>query len=298
MGKKFDAIYNEAVVSRYQVGGYLPGDIVKFRPSYKSTACYKAMHSIMQKELDELAKSGLNIKVTQVGDKLANQSMANQHKTADQAVITIAGDQGGGRYYDSITVSADMIDMLDASDPTPKIPDQFYRNQDQDIKAVEWKSDTQNITRVTDKGNGKNTPTDLKLAGEGTRLKRDNDNLSTLYENTYRSDIITPKERRKITSVLTHVGLDGNARFETVGKAISALTQVMSDIGFDVDMVSDHKLAQAHHEPGAKDSLLLPFRRTSASADPFSEEDQIENSRVSFNYEDVGNGFEVVAYAS
>ena len=103
MGKKFDEIF-EAVVSRYQVGGYLPGDIVKFRPSYKSTACYKAMHSIMQKELDELADSGLNIKVTQVGDKLANQSMANQHKTADQAVITIAGDQGGGRYYDSITV--------------------------------------------------------------------------------------------------------------------------------------------------------------------------------------------------
>tara|TARA_R110002167_G_scaffold98020_4_gene258324 strand:+ start:7625 stop:8518 length:894 start_codon:yes stop_codon:yes gene_type:complete len=297
MGKKFDKIF-EAVVSRYQVGGYLPGDIVKFRPSYKSTACYKAMHSIMQKELDELAKSGLNIKVTQVGDKLANQSMANQHKTADQAVITIAGDQGGGRYYGAITVSADMIDIEDASDPTPNIPDQFYRDDDTNFKPVEWKSDAQNITRVTDKGNGKNTPTDLKLAGEGTRLKRDNDNLSALYENTYRSDMITPKERRKISSVFTHVGLDGNGRFETVGKAISAATQVLSDIGFDLDMVSDHKLAQAHHNPGSKDSLLLSYRRTSAGADPFSEEEQIDNSRISFNYTDVGNGFEVVAYAS
>ena len=181
MGKKFDAIY-EAVVSRNNVGGYLNGDIVKFRPSYKSTACYKSMHTPMQTELDELVKSGLNIKVVQVGDKLANVSMANQHKTADQAVITVAGDQGGGRYYNSITVSADMIDMVDAGDPSPNIPDQYYRKDATNFKPVEWKADQQNITRVTDKGNGKNTPTDLKLAGESTRLKRDNDNIANLYE--------------------------------------------------------------------------------------------------------------------
>lgn len=183
MGKKFDKIF-EAVNSRYQVGGYLPGDIVQFRSNYKSTPTYKAMHSVMQKELDDLANSGLNIKVIQVGSKTYNQSSANDHKTADNVVITIAGDHGGGRHFGSITVSPEMIDIADASNPTPDIPDQFYRDDEKYLngKPEEWKADQQNITRVTDKGNGKNTPTDLKLAGEGTRLKMDNDNIATLYE--------------------------------------------------------------------------------------------------------------------
>jgi hypothetical protein len=129
MGKKFDKIF-EAVVSRYNVGGYLPGDIVKFRTGYKSTPTYKAMHSEMQRELDELANSGLNIKVTQVGSKTYNQSSANDHKTADNVVITVAGDHGGGRYYNSITVSPEMIDIVGAGDPTPPVASQFYKDDE------------------------------------------------------------------------------------------------------------------------------------------------------------------------
>lgn len=182
MGKKFDEIY-ESVVSRYQIGGYLPGDIVVFRPDYKSTECYKAMHSDMKRELDELIHSGLNIKVVQVGDKLSGVSAGNQHKTANNVVITVAGDHGGGRYFGSIAVSPEMIDMADPANPTPKVPEQFYRKDNTNWKPEEWKSDSQNITRVTDKGNGKNTPTDIKLAGESTRMKRDNENVATLYEN-------------------------------------------------------------------------------------------------------------------
>lgn len=183
MGKKFDAIF-ESVVSRYQVGGFLPGDIVVFRPNYKSTPTYQAMNSVMKAELDELINSGLNIKVVQVGDKLSGVSSGNQHKTADNVVITVAGDHGGGRHFGSIAVSPEMIDMSDASNPTPKIPDQFYRKDTTNWKPEEYKADQQNITRVTDKGNGKYTPTDLKLAGESTRLKMDNDNIASLYEQT------------------------------------------------------------------------------------------------------------------
>ena len=189
MGKKFDTVFNtiwEGVNSRFQNGGYLPGDIVKFRPDYKSTACYKAMHTPMCQELEALIKSGLNIKVIQVGDKLSGLSAGNDHKTADNIVLTVAGDHGGGRHFGSITVSTDMVDMADASDPSPKIPDQFYRDDEKYLngKQEEWKADQQNITRITDKGNGKYTPTDLKLAGESTRLKIDNENIANLYEAT------------------------------------------------------------------------------------------------------------------
>jgi hypothetical protein len=186
MGLKFDEIY-ESVVSRFQIGGFLPGDIVKFRPDYKSCDCYKAMHSTMKQEVDNLVKSGLNIKVIQVGDRLSGVSAGNQHKTADNVVITVAGDQGGGRHYGSVAVKPEMIDIVDSNNPNPDVPEQFYRDDEKYLngRAEEYVADIKNITRLTDKGNKKNTPTNLKLAGESTLLSKDNKNLGDIINEMY-----------------------------------------------------------------------------------------------------------------
>jgi hypothetical protein len=165
MGKKFDKIF-EAVVSRSEAGGgYLPGDIIKFRDGYKNTETYKYMPSTLKKEVDELATCGLNIKVCQVGDKQSGYSIGNQFKPASQIVLTIAADHGGGRTYGRVVVCPDMVDMVDVSAGVP-VPDQFKRKDTVIIKPKQLKIDPNIITNVTDKGNGKNTPTDLKLAGE------------------------------------------------------------------------------------------------------------------------------------
>ena len=164
MGKKFDQIF-EAVVSRSEIGGYLPGDIIKFRDGYKNTETYKYMPSTLKKEVDELATCGLNIKVCQVGDKQSGYSIGNQFKPASQIVLTIAADHGGGRTYGRVVVCPDMVDMVDVSAGVP-VPDQFKRKDTVIIKPKQLKIDPKIITNVTDKGNGKNTPTDLKLAGE------------------------------------------------------------------------------------------------------------------------------------
>jgi hypothetical protein len=77
-----------------------------------------------------------------------------------------------------------MIDRV-YSDGTnlPAVPDEWKRKDNVNIKPkpVEDFSDADN--RKTDKGNGKNTPTDLKLAGESTLLKKDMHNLAELYES-------------------------------------------------------------------------------------------------------------------
>ena len=166
MGQKFDKIW-ESVASRHTSGGYLPGDFVTFRKTYKSADCYKSLPTKIQKDLDELVKSGLNIRVTQVGNNLGGHSAQNQNKTTSSAVITVAGDHGGGRHYGMIAVSPDMIDLVEDDYPnTGKVPDQFKRKEKITIKPEPYKADDKHITRVTDKGNGKNTPTQLKLAGE------------------------------------------------------------------------------------------------------------------------------------
>ena len=133
-----------------------------------------------------------------------------------------------------------------------------------------------------------------------TYSKKDIDNLGVLYEMVGKSDRISDKDRHRITNVVTKHGLDGNGRFETVGQAISALAEALNEMGFELDMVSDHNIASAHHRPGSKGSNMLSFRRKNLSGDPYEEEPTIENSRISFNWEDLGRGtgFEVVAYAS
>lgn len=178
MGKKFDEIY-ETVLSRYVIGGYLQGDIVKLRKNYKSCDCYNAMPTVMQQELDDLYDRNIPLRVVQVGDRLSGASAGNQHKTADNAVITVKACHGG---ITPITVKPEMIDILDTNDPNVKIPDDFVWNPKTNFKAEEWKADMQNITRVTDKGDGKNTPTNIRLAGESVRITRDSNNIAMLYE--------------------------------------------------------------------------------------------------------------------
>lgn len=130
--------------------------------------------------------------------------------------------------------------------------------------------------------------------------EKDAQNIGLLYEMVM-ADRITAKDRHRITNVVTKFGLDGNGRFNTVGEALNALTKALDSLGYSLDMVSgDHEIAQAHHQPGSKGSRLLPFRRKNLSGDPYTEEPTIENSRISFNWEDLNRDgrFEVVAYAS
>jgi hypothetical protein len=185
MGQKFDKIF-ESLTSRYTSGGYLPGDVVVFRPNYKSSEVYKNLPSNIRAELDEMIKSDLNIKVVSVGNNLSGVSGNNQDKTVMNAVITVSADHGGGRHYSSITVSPDMIDMANPEIPNlAKVPDSFKKKDKVIIKPEKYKRDDKFITNVTDKGNGKNTPTQLKLAGESTMIKNDNANLTSIYESIY-----------------------------------------------------------------------------------------------------------------
>jgi hypothetical protein len=204
MGKKFDAIY-ETVISRSEIGGYLPGDCVKFRTGYKNTETYKHMPSTLQKEVDELDKCGLNIKVVQVGDKQSGFSTGNQFKPAGCVVLTIAADHGGGRTYGRVTVTTDMVDISDGV----LVPDKFKKKDVVIIKPKKLEVDPNLITNVTDKGNGKNTPTNLKLAGESKSWESVNE-LGMIYESLYTEGVDDAEKYRLITA-LRYAQKTGNA---------------------------------------------------------------------------------------
>jgi hypothetical protein len=78
---------------------------------------------------------------------------------------------------------------------------------------------------------------------------------------------------------------------------------VLDSLGFELDAVTnDVDFSRAHHQEGYKAQKQLVFRRKGVMNDPFYQGPEIENSRISFNFENLGRqaakSIEVVAYAS
>jgi len=163
MARMFEAIFNnimESVRSRSEVGGILPGDFVKIRKNYKKTITYNFMTDETKAAFDNMVNSGLNIKAVSVGDTRSGISGTNQSILPQEVVVTIAADQGGGRYYDKFPVT---LDMIDATMDPPSIPDNHR-----------WENEGRYA--------GDLVPKPFKMASESTTSKSDAANLATIYE--------------------------------------------------------------------------------------------------------------------
>jgi hypothetical protein len=114
-------------------------------------------------------------------------------------------------------------------------------------------------------------------------------------EETLKAD-----ERRAINNEIhKHGELGGNIKVDSLGKALTVLTKALDSVGYTLDMVTGDLLL------GDKGTRMLTFRRKSTNPDPYVEGPEIENSRISFNWEvtskesDYGpKKYEVVAYTS
>lgn len=124
-----------------------------------------------------------------------------------------------------------------------------------------------------------------------------------IVEGEPRQDRLSPKEQRAIGAAFAKVGLDGNGRFEKKEHGLRAITNVLWELGFQLDMVSADIIM------GDKGARNLTFRRKNPEgADPFSELPMISNSRIVFNWEaldrpshqypNAPHVYEILAYAS
>lgn len=104
-------------------------------------------------------------------------------------------------------------------------------------------------------------------------------------------------ERNKLTAAFAKLKLDGNGRFPKKEHGLQAVSQALSLYGFQLDMVSADLIM------GDKGSRNFIFRRANAAGqDPFTEQPEIENSRIVFTWENLGTPenpkFEILVYAS
>jgi hypothetical protein len=115
-------------------------------------------------------------------------------------------------------------------------------------------------------------------------------NKFKLKEANSAPDKLVQKERNAIGSAFAKAGVDGNGRFTSVGKGLSAVAFALDSVGFNLDMVSGDLVL------GDKGSRMLPFRRK--SPDATVELPEIKNSRIVFNWEKLEDNFEIQCYAS
>ena len=118
--------------------------------------------------------------------------------------------------------------------------------------------------------------------------------VAALLDEAVNPAMLTAPERRKINNALRPTGLDGNGRFDGLGRAISAANNAMSPFGISTDMVTGDLLL------GDQGSRVFTLIRTFTQGAEHEGQDPVElkNSRLSFSWYKMNNGYEVVAYAS
>lgn len=123
------------------------------------------------------------------------------------------------------------------------------------------------------------------------------DTAPNIANDTVFDSKIKSSDRAKISNALhTKPELGGTIKLDKKEKALTIINDVLSKIGYQLDMVSGDILL------GDKGTRLLPYRRQIKSEDPFTEGPEIENSRISFTWENLGTPeqkkFEIIAYAT
>ncbi len=156
MEKKFIKLF-ESVYQRYQRdGGFLIGDYVKFKDNYKSAEHYKELNDDVKAILDAMADSGLNIRVVDDKSYMPAATPANPAGNGVELALTIAIDQGGGRYSDYTLCCPSLLVKVDTYPNLMPLSKEREINKKVNIKPEELESDEESQANLSDtQGKGK-----------------------------------------------------------------------------------------------------------------------------------------------
>lgn len=169
MASKFLTLF-ESVFKRTQQGGLLVGDYVKFVDGFKTKDSYKSLSDDMKNAIKDLIDCDLPIRVVLTKPHYPSTQPGNAQQTGTSFAADIAADYSGGRYGDPVTVHADLITPINDYPNLNPLGDKLRRKDKVVIKPEEVEEDEQNLSRRTDKGDGKLSTTELKLATKNTTL--------------------------------------------------------------------------------------------------------------------------------
>jgi hypothetical protein len=168
MAKKYLTLV-EAYLSRFQRGGFLVGDVFKFNDNFKTLECYKNLGQNVKDMIDQMVETGLHVRVVGIRDKGAPRYPGNPQTSSNDVELSLALDNGGGRYTHYINLSPEM-GQPDISYPNlPPIPDAAIRKSKVNIKPEELEK-MDNAANKTDRGTGTYMDTERSLPKYNTTL--------------------------------------------------------------------------------------------------------------------------------
>lgn len=161
----------ETVNQRFQKGGFLSGDYIKFKKNFTSHDSFKKLGTNTQEALLNLAKdtdlTKMHLRVVGVKSEYPATTPDNPNNTGNISYADIVQDLGGGRYNQIYTVPIDLIDKIDDYYPSSApIPDGFKLADRTQIKPEEIKQSEYSNARQNTK-----LPSKSAKSTEGQYLK-------------------------------------------------------------------------------------------------------------------------------
>jgi len=133
MDKKFDKIY-EGMVTRFQGGGVLPGDVVKFIDDATSNEWLKSQNETMGAKIAELMQSDNILRVGAVKTVRPTVAGTNTSHAADEFYADVVKEISPGLFTDVITVPVSIIIVQGTDLGDQQHPDSSYMDDPTEIK--------------------------------------------------------------------------------------------------------------------------------------------------------------------
>ena len=136
---KFDVLL-ESAFNRFQGGGFLTGDLVKFKPSALGTDWAKKQPENLFQKLKEFTETDENIRISAVKAlRPAVSGSVQQHSQVDDFYCDIVREKAPGLFMDFITVPAEILEYQDMGINLPDVPDSQKRDEDITLTPEELK---------------------------------------------------------------------------------------------------------------------------------------------------------------
>lgn len=135
MTSRFDTIF-ESNFTRFQGGGFLTGDIIKFKEGWESDDWSQKAPAQVQEKIKELAGSDLVLRVSSVKSvRPAVNSSVDQAMGVDDFYLDIAQETAPG-YWNGhfVTIPQHLVELNGANDGPPEVPESLKRTDDVDLK--------------------------------------------------------------------------------------------------------------------------------------------------------------------
>lgn len=173
---RFTALY-ESAIQRFTRGGFLTGDLVKFKDDAFKDDFFKQQASNYIEKAKSFATSGRNIRVSAVKAVRPTIHSGDVQNEAENFLLDIVLELAPGLYKEFITIPAHLVQHVDTGINLAPVPDDLKRRDNTQIKPEEEETEKGadfltplRQTHTSDVGNKKDSEGDRTLNNTNVQI--------------------------------------------------------------------------------------------------------------------------------